>query len=248
MATNDGGANRTDGIVGNLVDKCKRLWAWFWTPSKVIALGTLVSAGFIAGIVFWGGFNWSMELTNTEGFCISCHEMEENVYNEYRSTIHFSNRSGVRASCPDCHVPKEWHHKVVRKIRASNELWHHMLGTVSTPELFEKKRIHLAKNEWRRMKSTDSRECRNCHKFDYMDYALQEPRAMKMHETGMAEGKTCIDCHRGIAHTLPPNATEEYEKLVAEITAEEGEKRGLAGYLGIVLPSSATANEKAASR
>ena len=75
---------------------------------------TLLSIGFVAGIMFWGGFNTAMEATNTEQFCISCHEMEENVYKEYQDTIHYSNRTGVRAICPDCHVPKDWIHKMAQ--------------------------------------------------------------------------------------------------------------------------------------
>ena len=82
----------------------------------------------MAGILFWGGFNTALEWTNTEQFCISCHEMKDNVYAEYRNTIHYQNRTGVRATCPDCHVPKEWGHKMIRKIQASNELWHKVLG------------------------------------------------------------------------------------------------------------------------
>lgn len=82
-------------------------------PSTTMALGTLLSVGFVAGVIFWGGFNWSMEATNTEAFCITCHEMEDNVYQEYKETIHYSNRTGVRATCPDCHVPKTWIRKSV---------------------------------------------------------------------------------------------------------------------------------------
>ena len=158
---------------------------------------------FVAGIVFWGGFNTAMEYTNREEFCISCHEMENNVYQEYRSTVHASNRSGVRATCPDCHVPREWSHKIVRKIQASNEVLHKILGSIDTPEKFNAKRLQLAQNEWARMKKTDSRECRNCHNFESFDYAEQNRRSAKSHQTGLNEGQTCIDCHKGIAHRLP---------------------------------------------
>src|SRR5678815_1842653 len=107
-----------------------RLWTFLWSPSSRFSLGTLLIAGGIGGILFWGGFNWAMEVANTESFCISCHEMRDNVYKELKDTIHFTNRSGVRATCPDCHVPHEWLHKVRRKIQASNELLHKVLGTV----------------------------------------------------------------------------------------------------------------------
>jgi len=53
------------------------------------------------------------------------------------------------------------------------------------------------------MKDTDSRECRNCHNFEFMDFGEQGRRAVNAHDEGINEGKTCIDCHKGIAHELP---------------------------------------------
>lgn len=225
MAAPDRPTANEDHETGRLA----KFWSWLRRPAPRIALGTLVGGGVIAGILFWGGFNWAMEMTNTEAFCTSCHEMRDNVFAEYRTSPHYSNRSGVRASCPDCHVPKEWHYKIVRKMRASNELYHHFMGSVSTQEKFNAKRLRLATNEWRRMKSTDSRECRNCHKFDYMDYSSQEPRASKIHQEALTAGKTCIDCHRGIAHALPPHAPEAYEKVVESL--KSGDRRAINDYL-----------------
>ncbi len=180
-------------------DKRKGLWARL----RGIGIGGLAVA-FAAGIVFWGGFNTAMEMTNTEKFCISCHEMRDNVYEEYRNTIHYQNRTGVRAICSDCHVPKEWGPKLVRKVQATRELYGKVMGPVDTPEKFEAHRLRLAENEWRRMRANDSRECRNCHSFEYFDYAVQGRRSNQAHQKGLAEGKTCIDCHKGIAHSLPP--------------------------------------------
>lgn len=179
-----------------------RIWDIIAQPSKRFALGTLIVAGGILGVLFWGGFNWAMELSNTETFCISCHEMRTTPYAELQKTIHFSNRSGVRATCPDCHVPKEWIHKVWRKVVASNELFHHILGSVDTPEKFEKERPRLAQNVWASMKATDSRECRNCHSVESMDPHKQTPASQAMFPA-MKAGATCIDCHRGVAHKLP---------------------------------------------
>ena len=92
----------------------------------------------------------------------------------------------------------------MRKIQASNEVLHKLLGSIDTREKFNAKRAQLAQNEWDRMKRTDSRECRNCHNYESMDYAEQNRRSAHAHQTGFNEGKTCIDCHKGIAHTLPP--------------------------------------------
>ena len=142
-------------------------------------------------------------MTNSESFCISCHVMKDNVYKEYVTTIHYSNRTGVRASCPDCHVPREWIHKVIRKVRATNELFHWLRGSIDSREKFEAKRFELARHVWASMEATDSRECRNCHGIGFMAEEVQPLGADLMHSLARDWGKTCIDCHKGIAHTLP---------------------------------------------
>ena len=165
--------------------------------------------GGIGGIVFWGGFNTFMEYTNTMGFCISCHEMRDTVYVEYKKSPHYSNPSGVRAVCADCHVPKSWGAKLVRKIKASNELYHKLLGTIDTPEKFETHRLAMAERVWAEMKSNNSRECRNCHSYDAMHWEKQQRRARQKMQEGMEKGETCIDCHKGIAHKKPVSDDED---------------------------------------
>lgn len=174
--------------------------------TRKIILGTTIGAAItfmLAGIIFWGGFNTAMEATNTLEFCISCHEMKDNVYQEYKKTIHYKNRTGIRAMCSDCHVPRPWTHKVARKIKASNEVIHKVLGSIDTTEKFNAKRLELANNVWETMKQTDSRECRNCHSFTAMEINLQQSRSGLVHKYSQFRNKTCIDCHKGIAHQLP---------------------------------------------
>ena len=154
--------------------------------------GTLLAAGA-------AGLAW----TNTEGFCVGCHEMRDNVYAEFKGTIHDINRSGVRAICSDCHVPREPIPMLRRKVAATFELWGHLTGKIDTKEKFEKHRYAMATRVWTRMKQTDSLECRNCHKREAMDSEKQSERARSRHAKGLAEGKTCIDCHSGIAHKEP---------------------------------------------
>jgi len=187
-----------------LRERALRWWAVLRAPSRHYSLGFLVIGGFVGGVIFWGGFNTALEATNTEEFCTSCHEMRDNVFAELKSTIHFSNRSGVRATCPDCHVPHEWTDKIARKMQASKEVWGKIFGTINTREKFVNLRLTLAKHEWARLKANDSLECRNCHAYRFMDWTRQSDRAVYVHSTALA-GKdyTCIDCHKGIAHRLP---------------------------------------------
>lgn len=181
-------------------------------PSSTFSVLTLLLIGVVAGIVFWGGFNTVVEATNKEAFCISCHEMRDNVYKEYsENTIHYTNRTGVRATCPDCHVPKEWGPKMWRKVQASRELYGKAVGSIDTREKFEAKRLQLAESEWARMKANDSLECRNCHTLASMDPEKQKPRAKKAHELAKRDNETCITCHKGIAHHKPKGMKEDDE-------------------------------------
>ncbi len=190
-------------------DRLASLWNTLKQPSAKYSLLGLLVVGFVSGIIFWGGFHTALEATNTMEFCISCHEMHDNVYQEYKQTVHYSNRTGVRATCPDCHVPRDWSHKIVRKVQASAELWGKLVGTIDTKEKFEANRLRLAEHEWARMKSVDSIECRNCHSFEGMDTDKQKLRGAKMHKIAQEDKKTCIDCHKGIAHKKPKGMKED---------------------------------------
>lgn len=168
----------------------------------------LLVGGIVGGIVLWGGFNTVLEWTNRMEFCISCHEMQENVYQEYRETVHYRNASGVRATCADCHVPRPWGQKVWRKIKATGEVYHKVVGTIDTPEKFEAHRWVMANRVWDEMRANDSQECRNCHDFADMDLSEQDRYARQRHSRAIDQGKTCIDCHEGIAHRLPREPEE----------------------------------------
>jgi cytochrome c-type protein NapC len=92
---------------------------------------------------------------------------------------------------------------MLRKMKASFEVWGKITGSIDTREKFEAKRMTLATHEWERMKATGSRECRNCHNFEAMSAELQKQTPYKKHMDAKEKGMTCIDCHKGIAHHLP---------------------------------------------
>lgn len=159
------------------------------------------------GLLFAAG-KLAIDHTNTLEFCISCHEMKDNNYHEYKTTIHARNRSGVKATCADCHVPHEFVDTLIRKLKASNDVFQHFTGRIDTPEKFEAHRLELAKRVWLRMKQSDSRECRNCHDATAMDPEKQGKTAQKQHRKLAGGERTCIDCHYGIAHKEPEGGVE----------------------------------------
>ncbi len=70
----------------------------------------------------------------------------------------------------------------------------------------------MAEAVWAKMKATDSRECRNCHSVESMLLDEQQCRAARKHENMQEKGKTCIDCHKGVAHELPLDYEEPEEE------------------------------------
>ena len=89
-------------------------------------------------------------------------------------------------------------------------LFRSLIGYIDTPEKFEAQRLRMAEKVWKSMKQTDSRECRNCHELAHMDLTKQDKSAAKKHtlKRQQEKGETCIDCHKGIAHTLPETTAE----------------------------------------
>ena len=169
---------------------------------------SVVIGAVVVGVLITTGFHGVLNATNSESFCISCHEMELNL-EEYKGTVHYKNRTGVRATCPDCHVPKDFGPKMVAKIRAVKDVWHHLIGTIDTKEKYEAYRLKMAKAVWQKMEETDSRECRSCHTVEGMEFEEQQGRAARKHKTMAEKGKTCIDCHKGVAHELPEDFDED---------------------------------------
>ncbi|WP_068088602.1 NapC/NirT family cytochrome c [Polycladidibacter stylochi] len=206
----------------------RRLWGYLWgiRPYPFIII---LCVGGLGGIIFSGAFHTALEATNQLEFCTSCHEMSHNL-EEYKKTIHYRNTSGVRAECSDCHVPKEFFPKMLRKIGAANDVYHTILGTIDTKEKFEDHRLELAKRVWARMEASDSSTCRSCHAFTTMDIDQQRPKAQKMHKKALGDGSTCIDCHKGIAHEMPDMSAatrQAYQKLVDDAAAADYTKPAL---------------------
>ena len=198
--------------------------SWLKSMRPRYAIVLLLMVGGLGGIVFWGGLHTVLELTNTEAFCISCHQMRDTVYKEYTSSVHYKNASGVRATCPDCHVPKEWGPKLIRKFAATNELYHAVVGTIDTPEKFEGERLNMAKRVWASMSAADSRECRNCHVKEAFDTEkMKKPTEAQRMTKGLASGETCISCHKGIAHKLP-DLSQGYQSMFKDFISSAGRK------------------------
>ena len=202
-----------------------------WLLSKGVIFAAMV---FGAGVVFAGVFNVALDYTNTTEFCTSCHTMQTNLEELKEKKTHWTNLSGVSAGCSDCHVPKQFGPKIYAKIMAAKDVFHEIMGTIDTPEKYEAHRLGMAQAVWAKMKATDSRECRNCHSFQHMDLEEQDKFARRKHSNATERGETCIDCHKGVAHKMPEEASEDEEEPAEEQkAAPELTTSGMGGMSGM---------------
>jgi len=178
-----------------------RVRKWSVGTSAIVVL----LAGFLGGVAMLSLAGTTLVYTSSEEFCANnCHEMATTTGAEYLGTIHDKNRTGVRATCPDCHVPHAPIPLYIRKMGAVNDLWGHLVThSIDTREKFEAKRQVLAERVWVYMKGNDSRECRHCHTVEKMDSERQSEKAQARHAKAKKEKLTCIDCHFAIAHNEP---------------------------------------------
>lgn len=179
--------------------------AWVWRrPQRWFLLGIPLGgvAAFLLGAAFMGGFLGSLSYASTTTYCTSCHEMQQ-PKQELAQTVHFSNEFGIRAGCSDCHLPPTFFAGLVRHMAAASEVWGHLIGKLNTPAKYEAHRLAMAQSVWKELKGNDSAECRSCHTPAAMALAKQPAAASESHSTLGTSGMTCIDCHKGLAHTLP---------------------------------------------
>lgn len=179
----------------------EKIRSWGSAPGALGVLGL----GLGVGLIIFASLGAFMVHANSENFCANaCHEMTIHMAAEYKDSVHDKNRTGVRATCNDCHVPHGYIPNYIAKLGLLNDWWgHYVTGSIDTKEKFEAKRYELAKRVWLYMKANDSRECRHCHNSGKMDPEKQTEKAQARHAKAKKEGLTCIDCHFGISHKEP---------------------------------------------
>jgi cytochrome c-type protein NapC len=183
----------------------RRFFRWLFSPSARWSVFALVLGGIVIGAVSVIGTQVAVAVTGTDEFCgNACHSHQKFVYPEHKTSVHYANRTGVRAMCVDCHVPHDYPAKLIYKAKAGIvDAYAELRGTIATQEKFDRERWRLANHVWDQMRADNSANCRSCHDDKAMDSAKQSAPAVKQHQKFRDGKATCIDCHTGVAHKEP---------------------------------------------
>ena len=182
-----------------------RIFRWLFSPSARWSVFVLLLVGLVMGAVGVIGTQVAVAMTGTNDFCGSaCHSHAKFVYPEYKVSVHGSNRTGIQATCSDCHIPHSYPAKLFYKANAGiRDSIGEMRGVISTQEKFEAKRWEMANHVWDEMRADNSANCRTCHTPEAMNAGKQSEDAVKQHKKFTSGKATCIDCHIGVAHVEP---------------------------------------------
>lgn len=194
----------TDNEVPVPRGRIRRAWARLSSPSARWSVLSLLALGLVVGAAATIGTHVMVAVTGTDAFCGgACHSMQW-VAKEHRESVHQANRLGVGAGCHDCHIPKTYPGLLWYKaVAGAKDVVQEVRGVINTEAKFKKERLRMAQLVWDEYKANDSRACRGCHQFTPAILLKQKEFVRPLH-TQAIEGKaTCIDCHKGVAHTEP---------------------------------------------
>jgi nitrate/TMAO reductase-like tetraheme cytochrome c subunit len=179
-------------------------WRRLTTPSAAWSVLSLLIVGLIIGAGGVIGTQVMVAATGTNEFCGgACHSMQW-VAEEYKQSIHYANPTGVQAGCHDCHIPHSYPQLLWYKAKAgTKDVIGEISGVISTKEKFEKERLRMAQEVWAEFKESGSANCQHCHVFTAETIAKQKEMAQPMHQMVLQKQGTCVDCHKGVAHTAP---------------------------------------------
>lgn len=181
----------------------RRLWdalhGFFASPLR----GVLAVVGVfgVLGLSFVAAEEANIRLNTTE-FCLSCHSMSY-VYEEFKQSKHYTNASGVRPECGQCHVARRFFPAMWDHVMGTHDLIAELSNDWGTVEKFDAGRSRMAERARLKMLAEDSHTCRECHKMEAI--APTRKRGQRAHDDAVAKGRSnCIACHYNLVHKEAP--------------------------------------------
>ncbi len=179
----------TGQTTGETTGCCLLGWVGRLLRRHRVVVAALVLGG-IAGASAMGLSVYAVHATSTTQFCLSCHEMRYVAQQGWMHSTHYSGRSGVVATCSDCHIPPGLWPMLWTKMRdGTHDIYVHLFGE-HDPKKMDWERLRRSA----RAKIHDS-ACRRCHaNMTSPGMGLKAIMAHRQYLRGLGHNK-CIDCH-----------------------------------------------------
>ncbi len=183
-----------------------------WIVILLLVLGCL--AVLVSLMV---GFNYTMEKTSTNSYCMSCH-VHTAADDSWKQSVHHNNGSGTVTDCAACHLPPKGtlSHTTTKMRLGASHMWAYYTK--------DKEKI-----DWDRMGELShakgtvfNASCEECHENLYPDGITDEGITAHLYYDDNKEkaGLQCISCHLDAGHYDP---NYKHEQLVGKVEISGGE-------------------------
>ncbi len=164
------------------------------SPKRILAV-VLALAGFaIAVAASWAVVDTVIHATGDHEFCTACHSHAP-IGSSYREDLHGGNNpSGWRASCSDCHIPRD---------NALHYLWVKGIHGVVDPTMEILKDSHAIDwhgNRERRAEYVYDSGCLGCHRYLEEKSEANSKAFLPHRRYFSSEDLTCVECHPQVGH------------------------------------------------
>lgn len=185
-------------------------WRALFKPSAKYSVLALLVVGIVIGAIGFFATQQTLHATSTNAFCMTCHA-GHSLEQEVLQSPHGANSAGIVVQCQQCHIPQEPFAYLMKKIVVSKDIIGFMtIDGFETQDWLETNRKQQAELARDFLRSIDSSTCQNCHNRIYENPSPEMKKmAVRMHAMNFKKPadkrKTCVDCHRGVAHPYPKN-------------------------------------------
>jgi nitrate/TMAO reductase-like tetraheme cytochrome c subunit len=180
----------------------------------LVAAGGFLTHGTIEAVGFCGtchtayydakeyAFNDRVGMSKPSGILTGCAECHAQPYAEFKKSAHsMTSKTDRRPGCVNCHKDTHsvltWYMFMYRQPVA----WKKVQLSLHDRGLWEKEvRPDLAAKARAEFVQSDSATCRGCHN----NAAKTWRENIRVHQTALKTGKTCIKCHFNLVHAEVP--------------------------------------------
>jgi len=183
-------------------------WRALFKPSAKYSIIALIVVGVIVGIVGYFATQQTLHATSSDAFCMTCHR-DHSLKAEVLASAHGGGSAGITVQCQDCHLPHGPFDYLLKKIIVSKDIYGFLtIDGFMDQKWLDDNRQEQADKALAHFRSNDSANCRHCHTRIYENQPDTMKRMAKMmHKNNFKKGpdnrKTCVDCHKGVAHFYP---------------------------------------------
>jgi sulfatase modifying factor 1 len=139
--------------------------------------------------------NKVIQVTNTDKFCASCHNVHPHATTSWKMSTHYDNKSGIVVHCVDCHLPPPGEGKLPEKVKTGlRDVYGTIFKDVEKLNWEQKSTVEYA------IHHTFELSCIKCHQTLFPIGLSIEGEDAHIYYSDNEDELHCINCHLSVGH------------------------------------------------